>query len=118
MASLDRALALEEMNNVAMLVAKNLEFDVAWFCDIFFNEDRSISESRSRFTDGAFHLFLKFSFILNDAHSFPATTSARFDQDRVANVRSNFLGSIHIGNGLGCSRHERHVKLCNSCFRC
>ena len=32
------------MNNISMLIAKDLELNVAWFCNIFFNEHRSIAK--------------------------------------------------------------------------
>ena len=43
-AALDRALALEEMHEMSVLIAKNLEFDVAGGLDIFLEQQTVIAE--------------------------------------------------------------------------
>ena len=48
-AALDRALALAEINDVAMLVAQDLNFDVARIGDEFLDEDAVVTETRFGF---------------------------------------------------------------------
>jgi hypothetical protein len=48
-AALDGALALVQINDVAKVVAKNLNFDVARLFDEFFNEQPPVVERRDRF---------------------------------------------------------------------
>ena len=52
MAALDGAIAFEEMNEVAMLVADQLDFDVTGALDEFFDEDIGAAERRHRFATG------------------------------------------------------------------
>ncbi len=52
-AALDRAFALAEINDVAVLVAENLDFDVARIGDEFLDEDAVVAETRFRFGAGA-----------------------------------------------------------------
>ena len=48
--ALHRAIALHEVNTIALRVAKHLNFDVAWALHIFFNEHRLIAKTVLRFT--------------------------------------------------------------------
>ena len=52
-AALDRAFALAEIDHVAVLVAQNLDFDVARIGDEFLDEDAVVAETRFRFGAGA-----------------------------------------------------------------
>ncbi len=52
-AALDRAFALAEIDDVAVLVAQNLDFDVARIGDEFLDEDAIIAEARFRLRPGA-----------------------------------------------------------------
>src|SRR5215831_3929437 len=47
-AALDRAFAFAEMNNIAVLVAQHLHFDVPWIADEFFDEYPVIAEGGFR----------------------------------------------------------------------
>src|SRR6266571_7843089 len=44
-AALNRALALAEMNHVSASIREELDFDVAWLVDDFFEIERSVAES-------------------------------------------------------------------------
>ena len=52
MPALQRAIALEEMDQVAVLVAEQLHFDVAGACDELFEEDVGDAERRAGFALG------------------------------------------------------------------
>ena len=49
MAALDRAFALAQMDDVAVLVAQHLDFDVARLGDVFFDEQAVVAERGLRF---------------------------------------------------------------------
>ena len=49
MTALNGTIAFTEVNGVPMLVTENLDFDVAWFFEIFFNVDRVVAEVCLRF---------------------------------------------------------------------
>jgi hypothetical protein len=48
MAPLNRAIALEQINRVALRIAEHLDFDVPRRDEIFFDEDAVIAECRLR----------------------------------------------------------------------
>src|SRR5688500_10573307 len=73
MAPLNRAFPLKHMHNVTVLIAEDLEFDMPWTCDIFFNKDGPVAKGRSGFADRALHLLLERGLIFNDAHAFSTT---------------------------------------------
>ena len=52
MAPLHRALAFEEMDSIALLVAKNLEFDMMGVLDQLLEIDAAVAKGVLRFTSG------------------------------------------------------------------
>ena len=59
MPPLNRAVTLAERDHLAMLVAKNLYFDVSRMREIFFDEDPPVAERRRRFTRSPFQSALE-----------------------------------------------------------
>src|ERR1041385_1144747 len=51
-ASLDRTIALTQMDNATMFVGNNLELDVAWIDDQLLNVERTIAKGVLRFHSG------------------------------------------------------------------
>jgi hypothetical protein len=70
-ASLDRALALAEMHDVAMMIAEHLELDVAWRLEILLDVDVADAERRLRLTLGGAQRVGHISSRLHDAHPAP-----------------------------------------------
>src|SRR5262249_57561458 len=68
-ASLDGAFALAKMDNVAVLVAKYLNFDMARIGDKFFNEYAFVAERGFRFRTGPRKSFGNLVFAVRDAHA-------------------------------------------------
>src|SRR5262249_59631859 len=85
-ASLDGAFALAKMDNVAVLVAKHLNFDMARIGDKFFNEYAFVAERRFRFRTGPRKSFGNLVFAVRDAHALAAATPARLDIHRLADL--------------------------------
>src|SRR5208282_2996278 len=85
-AALDRALALAEINNVAVLVAQHLDFDVARIGDEFFDEDAIIAEARFRLGARAGKVFRHLAFGEGDTHAFAAAAGGRLDHHRVTDL--------------------------------
>ena len=54
-AALDRAVALADVDGVAVAVAEHLEFDVARVGEIFFEVDGVVAERRARLRRGLAH---------------------------------------------------------------
>src|SRR5690606_8589735 len=86
MSSLNRALAFEEMDNVSILIAKNLKLNMTRASHILFDEDRAVTERRRCLTDGAFHLRGEGIFVVDDAHSLTAATRAGLDQYGISDL--------------------------------
>ncbi len=73
-AALNRAVALEQMHQIAVAVAENLNLDVTGSLDEFFEIDLVLAERRLRFTPGDHAFTLEFICIANDAHTAAAAT--------------------------------------------
>ena len=85
-AALDRALALAQIDDVAVLVAQNLNFDVARIGDEFFDEDAVVAEARFRLRAGAGEVLHHFAFGKRDAHALAAAARGRLDHHRITNL--------------------------------
>ena len=90
-AALDRAFALAQIDDVAMLVAQHLDFDVARIDDEFLDEDAVIAEGRLGFGLGAGEAFLHFGFRIGDAHALAAAAGGGLDHHRIADL----AGDLH-----------------------
>ena len=99
MAPLYRAITFVQMDEVAVAVAKHLNFDVSWALHVFFNQHRVVVETVFRFPltrgQGIGEVFCA----LDDAHALAATTRTGFDQHRKA-------------HGLRFLRQQRRVLVC------
>ena len=83
MAALNRAIALRQVAHLAVLVAHNLDFDVAGFFHKFFEIQTVVAKSRRRLHAGIVPGFFKFRFFVYDAHTAPTTASGGFDDNGV-----------------------------------
>src|SRR6185437_6517678 len=73
MAALERALAFAEVNHAAVLIAHDLNFDVARALDPFFHVSVGAAECACRFGARRAEVWEKFGFIANDTHAAAAT---------------------------------------------
>src|SRR5512144_1912176 len=82
MPALDAAVALVEVDDVAVAVAEDLDLDVARLVDKFLDVDAGIAEGRLRLV--ARHLVrgVKFRGVTDDAHPFAAAAGGGLDHDR------------------------------------
>ncbi len=106
MASLDGAFALAEMDQVAVLVAEDLNFNVARAVDPFFEIDFTGTEGALRFTRSGTHGGGEIGFAFYEAHAFAAAAGRGFEKDGVADLGGE-LGKIGLrsrddgGSGSG-----------------
>ena len=77
MSSLNGAIPFKKMDNVAVIVAQDLDFNMFGLFKIFFDKYRSIAESFGRFTDSGVIFFEQFLFVTDDAHPAAAATCRR-----------------------------------------
>ncbi len=85
-AALDRAFALAEINDVAMLVAEHLDFDVPGVDDEFFDEDAIVAERRLGFRARQLESLGDLGGAVGDAHALAATASGSLDHHGIADV--------------------------------
>ena len=90
-AALDRAFALAEIDDVAVLVAQHLDFDVARLDDEFLDEDAVVAERGLRLRTGARKALRHFAIAVGDAHALAAAAGGGLDHHRIADV----VGDLH-----------------------
>ena len=115
-AALGRTVALEQMDRIAVVVAEDLDFDMARVFKIFFNQQRVVAKRRQRLAPGRRQSFRKLACRPDDPHPAPAATGRRFDHHRIAGRdgrrRQRGIGLVGI-RAAGQHRHpcRRHNAL-------
>ena len=84
--TLQRALALAEMNHVAVLVGKDLHLDVAWGVDEVLEEQRVVAERRSGLSSCTLQRRREFVGVLDAVHALATAAGAGLDQDRESDL--------------------------------
>ncbi len=108
-AALDRAFALAEIENVAVFVAEDLDFDVARVLDEFFDEAAVVAERRLGFRAGELEAFLGLRRIVGDAHPFAAAAGRRLDHHRIADLVRNLHRVLGVFNFAEVARNGRDL---------
>ena len=85
-AALDRTVALTEVDDLAVTVAEDLEFDVARFFDVVFDVNRTVAERFFGLVGGDMILFGDRDIVMGDAHAATAAAGDGFNDDRIANL--------------------------------
>src|SRR6266481_885795 len=91
MTPLHGAIALPEMQQIAVVVGKNLHFDVPRARKKFLQENGGIAKGRARFALRFFELAIKLCGTLDDAHAAPASTHGCLDDDWVSDLTRDSL---------------------------
>src|SRR6516165_671215 len=82
MPALHGAVALEEVNGAAMIVAEHLHFDVMRSLDEALRVERPVTERRCRLAPGRLNRVGNLARLAHDAHAPPAPARRRFDDGR------------------------------------
>src|SRR6185436_16961632 len=90
MTSLQRAIALSEVNGVAVAVGKDLDLDVTWACNVFFDQHARVAERAFGFPPRPFQRGIEIGMALHTAHALAAAARERFDDDGI----SDFVGLL------------------------
>ena len=83
MAALDRALALAEMHDGAVMIAEDLELDVARPLDVLLDVDVADAERRLRLALRRLERLAELAGLADDAHAAAAAAGDGLDDDRV-----------------------------------
>ncbi len=85
-AALQRAIALAEMDGLALAVAQHLDFDVARLLQIFLDIDGVVAEGGLGFAARGRQRGGKFGRAARDLHAAPAAAGGSLDQHRIADL--------------------------------
>ncbi len=97
-APLNGAIAFPEVNDIAVLVRQDLEFDMVGTFDIFFDEDAAVAECRLGLPRGHVHIVPQFLVRTHDPQASPPASGTGFDHDGIA-------GAAGEGQGLFGGAH-------------
>ena len=110
MAPLDRAVALAEMDDVAVRVREHLHLDVARILEVLLDVDRRVGEVRQPFALRRLERLRRLVGGVDDLHALPAAARGRLDQQRVADLLAE---RDHLGGGadrIGRAGDDRHAR--------
>ena len=111
MAPLHGAIALVEVQDVAVPVAQNLDFDVFGAAHVAFQEYGVVAEGGGRFLTRLFQFAGEVLGFVHHAHAASAAAERGFDDQRVADLASD-LGSVSfVGDGFPAARDARNSGL-------
>ncbi len=110
-AALDGAIALMQMNHIAVPVAQDLDFNVLGALNVFLQEHGRVAERafrfRLRFVQQAFQI----TRLVNDAHAAAAAAKGGFDDQRVADFLGRLQRGCPVGNRLFVAGQDRNIDL-------
>ena len=101
MAALQRALALAEVDGVAMLVGQHLHLDVPGIEDRLLDINFAVTERALGFTAGALESGLEFGRGVHQAHAFSAAAGGSFQHHGIADSGGDLFG---FGDGFDAAR--------------
>ena len=111
MASLHRAVALEEIDGVAVRVGKDLDFNVAGAGGVFLDQYRIVAETGSGFAPARGEHRCEFTGFAHDAHALSAAAGTGLDQHRKADAIGFALKQGIVLIGIVIARNQRHAGL-------
>ena len=110
-AALDRALALAEVEDVAVLVAEHLDLDVARVLDELLDEHAIVAEARLGLRAGEPETLLGLLGVVGDAHALAAAAGRGLDHDGIADLGGDLHGLLGVADLAQVPRHGRDLGL-------
>jgi hypothetical protein len=108
-AALHRAVALEQVEALAMAVAEYLDLDVPRPRDVAFDQHRVVAEAVARLALAGGERGLELLGLVDDAHALAAAAGAGLDQHRVADAVGLSLQQRRVLVGTVVAGHQRHA---------
>ena len=104
-AALDGAIAFAQVDDAALVVAQNLEFDVVRVFDVFLDVNAGVAEGLFGLGAGGVIAFDQGNVVVGDAHAASAAAGDGFDHDRVADAFGDGQGVLLVfHHALGAGR--------------
>ena len=110
-AALDRAFALAEIDDIAMLVAEHLDLDVARIDDEFLDEDAVVAEGGLGFGFRELKAFRDLGPRMRDAHAFAAAAGGGLDHHGIADLVGDLYRVLVVLDDAEMARHGRDLGL-------
>jgi hypothetical protein len=95
-AALERAVALEQVHDVAVAVAEHLHLDVARREDVFLNQHAVVAKRARRLSLCALERVVEVLSGIDAAHPLPAAARDRLDQHRIADIAGFLLEALRV----------------------
>ena len=110
MAALDRTIALVQIEDVALLVADQLDFDVARLFDEFFDEHAVITEAGECFTADRIEALAHIGFAPRQPHALAATAGRSLHHHRIADASGDFDRVFGAGDLADKAGHDADAR--------
>ena len=108
-AALQRAVALTQMDGVAVAVGEDLQLDVARMADIFFDQHAGVAKGRLRLALRRFQRGVEIGMLVDTPHALAAAAGSRLDQQRVAELIGLLLEEFRLLPLAVIAGHHRHA---------
>ena len=116
-APLDRALALAEVDDGAVMIAEDLELDVARVLDVLLDVDVADAEGRFRLALRGLERLAQLLHVADDAHAAPAAAGHRLDDHRQAEVLGDLRRLLLAVDRAVAAGQDRHARLLHGAAR-
>ena len=107
--ALDGAVALAEVDHIAVGVAEDLELDVPRAFEVFLDVHIAVAEGRERFGAGELKGPGEIVSVARDAHPLPAPARGGLDDDREAGLHRERQRLVHVVDRPRGPRNDRHA---------
>jgi hypothetical protein len=108
-ATLHRAIALAQMDQMAVLVADDLEFDVPWPGEILLDVHVAVAERRQRLGPRKLEGPREIVRVSGDAHALAAAAGRGLDDHGKADLLGEDERFVNVVDGTGRARNDRHA---------
>ncbi|MCY1219587.1 hypothetical protein D9M72_315690 [compost metagenome] len=116
-AALHRAVALEQVDVVALRVAEHLDLDVARALHVLLDQHRVVAEAVDGFALARGQRGLEVGGLVDRAHALAAAAGAGLDEHRVADAVGLALQQRRVLVGAVVAGHQRHAGLFHQLLR-
>ena len=103
--------AFAQMNDISMLVTKNLELDVMRLFNELLQINRVVAKGRQRFALGSGISFFHFFDTVDEAHTLSTTAHRSFQHHRVSDLIAKFYGFFHTFQIVLCAGNNGYSRL-------
>ncbi len=109
-ATLDRAFALAEIENIAMLVAQHLDLDMPRILDEFLDEHAVVAKARQPLALGRLESLTHVLLAVRQPHPLAAAAGRSLHHHRITDLARDPHRLVGIGNLAEIARHHRHPR--------